>query len=989
MNRRSSRHGSRRDDPTPVPEALEGRGNRSIPPTGARSQKAKREPGAKRASYRLALKIAARTSVRSLSRSALIATMVALPIAGLAGVSVVYASGEPTYEQIIETRLGQNEASVGAWYPAGMDFIQDPTGHTIQFGDYTDTSPRKAVDVLPSGTRILALSSAEIVATTASGRARIFGTEGAVWDPAFTGIYDVIEGRAPRTDREIMVTPALLPRLGVAVGDTVDLHSPESETVTVVGVLDAKNSPDDTELFFARDAAFSGVPGVEKEGIEVFLPDLELDWEAVQKLNEEGMVVVSRAVLSDPPPQDPRFLTNTPSFGKLMAVGAVVGIGGAFAIFEVILLAGAAFTVTARQQQRTLATLASVGSPRRLLFRVLTANGIVLGAIGGIPGVAVGVAGAALFMAMTSNGSATQYYGFHVPWLALLAFVAFAAVIGWLASLFPARSASRFDIVAALRGSRKPPPPSKRKPVIGISLLIVGIAAAIAGGVLLTILLEASRGMPYGHPLLAIPIIMLVVGPIAAQAGLILCGPLLLRLIAKIMSRSGVGARLASRDAARNPSRAVPALAAIMTTVFVAAFAMCMVGSAQASAIANHQYQLGLGQVGVSLTSFSYDNATDTETVTMYPHADSVESAMRSSLEVDELSVLASVPNLASVRSNVEGLPEVDSELGAPLPGVPAENLCPTSPRSVDYTGPIEDAGLYKALESDWRCKSYFPRSSGPGSLHFVVGDVNDLALVLNRQPSDLAQRTLETGGAVSLYQDYVHDGEFTVEWWQPEDWESATYQGGSAEPIRAETLDAVVETPEHTIPFGVFISPATADRLGLDYEDTLVLASTAEIPSSEQRDALYQALSTLPDGGVNLYPQVETGPQEFGEVLAWGLLGLAALIAIASAGVAIGLARFDGRQDDATLGALGARRLVRKNFAFWQAIIIAGVGALLGAGMGLVPALALSADSSMPFAAPWLHIGVTAVALPLLIACGSWVFATGKTITARRMSIA
>ena len=119
-----------------------------------------------------------------------------------------------------------------------------------------------------------------------------------------------------------------------------------------------------------------------------------------------------------------------------------------------------------------------------------------------------------------------------------------------------------------------------------------------------------------------------------------------------------------------------------------------------------------------------------------------------------------------------------------------------------------------------------------------------------------------------------------------------------------------------------------------------------------------------------------------------WGLLGLAGLIAIASSAVAIGLARFDGRQDDATLSALGAGRLVRKSFAFWQAVIIAGLGSVLGAATGLVPAWALSAVG-LPFVPPLLQIGLVVVGLPLLIACGSWLLATRNKVSARRMAIA
>jgi ABC-type lipoprotein release transport system permease subunit len=78
----------------------------------------------------------------------------------------------------------------------------------------------------------------------------------------------------------------------------------------------------------------------------------------------------------------------------------------------------------------------------------------------------------------------------------------------------------------------------------------------------------------------------------------------------------------------------------------------------------------------------------------------------------------------------------------------------------------------------------------------------------------------------------------------------------------------------------------------------------------------------------------------------------------------------------------------VRKSFAFWQAVIIAGIGSVLGAATGLVPAWALGA-TGLPFVPPWLQIGLVVVALPLVIASGSWLLATRNKVSARRVAIA
>ena len=274
---------------------------------------------------------------------------------------------------------------------------------------------------------------------------------------------------------------------------------------------------------------------------------------------------------------------------------------------------------------------------------------------------------------------------------------------------------------------------------------------------------------------------------------------------------------------------------------------------------------------------------------------------------------------------------------------------------------------------------------------HIWVGNEADLAIILGHQPSADARQSLATGGAVSFYPAYLENGQVALSWWNVDQLGqlagSRATQTGT--PSRTVTLDAVLDRPEHPLYFGLFVSEQTANSIGLEYQDSQVLASTTSMPTDAQRDALTLAVQNLPDNQQGfLYANIERGPTPWAQPWVWGLLGLSGLIAIAAAAVAIGLARFDGRQDDATLSSLGAGRRVRRNFAFWQALVITGVGAVLGAGMGLVPALALSANADTPFAPPWLQIALTAVALPLAIAVGNWLFTRRSRVSARRTTI-
>lgn len=77
----------------------------------------------------------------------------------------------------------------------------------------------------------------------------------------------------------------------------------------------------------------------------------------------------------------------------------------------------------------------------------------------------------------------------------------------------------------------------------------------------------------------------------------------------------------------------------------------------------------------------------------------------------------------------------------------------------------------------------------------------------------------------------------------------------------------------------------------------------------------------------------------------------------------------------------------IRKWFGFWQAIVIVGVGSVIGVILELIPPLALSlprdtaGQALLAFATPWLHLGLPAVALPAIIALGSWLTAQGTRV--------
>ena len=78
------------------------------------------------ARLRIAVTIARRASLRSVGTSALIISLVALPIAGMAGVIVVASSMQPTVGERLDNQLGRSQALLRAVVPAGYAIEQSP-----------------------------------------------------------------------------------------------------------------------------------------------------------------------------------------------------------------------------------------------------------------------------------------------------------------------------------------------------------------------------------------------------------------------------------------------------------------------------------------------------------------------------------------------------------------------------------------------------------------------------------------------------------------------------------------------------------------------------------------------------------------------------------------------------------------------------------------------------------------------------------------------
>jgi putative ABC transport system permease protein len=537
--------------------------------------------------WRLALRMARRDARRAKGRTAIVLVMVGVPIMAVVGGETLYRTNDVTAVESLPARLGS--ADVLLQGVAREQVYADPVWGGVYDAVAELDRPWTADEVqrlLPAGSRVVERQNGALSYRTPIGYSTADGYAENLSDPLRDGAYEVVDGRAPRSDGEIAVSRSIAAR-GYAVGDRMELTR-DDVPVTVVGVLDSDAlgpfvvvAPEAAGLLQApRADFFAGVQG-------------GLDWPAVQRLNGVGIVAISRDVVEDPPAPSAYLPPGWPSDdgSSLSAEGvAVVALVVAAVLLEVVLLAGPAFAVGLRRQRRVLALMAAGGGTPADLRRTVLASGLLLGAGAAVIGGLLGIGLAAVAVPVIESNDIATLGPFDVSLRDAVVVVLVGALAGLAAAYVPARQAARTDVVITLTGRRGQVRSSWRLPVLG--LLVA------AGGLVLTVM--GARGTE----------LAVAGGAVLLVVGLVIATPWLVGLLAPLARRLPVAGRLAVRDATRNRTRTAPAVAAVMATV--AGVTTLAVATSSDSAQEHRDYveQYPMGTAAVSIWNADPDGWT-------------------------------------------------------------------------------------------------------------------------------------------------------------------------------------------------------------------------------------------------------------------------------------------------------------------------------------------------------------------------------------------
>lgn len=877
--------------------------------------------------WRPLLRIAARDALRARGRSILTLVMITLPVLGVTAAAVVVATTETTGTEALERRIGSADASVTF---VGRDVHQAPDHHAgATWSGRTPPADRSDLAVIGAtlGRAVTGIERHEGSAQirTDSGEAEIMVEEVDLRSPLAEGLHRVVEGRAPETTTEVVVTAALAER-GPGIGEQLEAETktpdgPVGVSLDVVGVIRHGTYRDTAVAVALPDTfPFPRLSRTDYDDGREWLVDAggDVTWQEVRALNEVGALVVSRAVLEDPPPAS-AIPADVRAFddGLDETMLAVIVLVVVMALIEVVLLAGPAFAVGARRQQRTLALLAASGGTPRQMRQVILASGIVLGSVAAVAGVVLGLLVGRLVLPVVQRFSGQWLGPYDVPWLPVVGVAVFGLVSAVLAAVVPALLASRQDVVAVLAGRRGDRAPSPKSPVLGLLLFGAGVAAAVAG----------TRVATYGEFWIAISAILCVLG-------MILLVPLVLAGAAALARGLPLPMRYAVRDAARHRTRTVPAVAAVAATV------------------------AGVVTLGIAAASDEAENRASYSP--MLPDGDGVVTAY--GIDAD---------NRDKVWDSLNATVAAHTDAATPLVGIPDEDGAGSFTDLAVRTG---EGRLYGSWATTYGAEALvtdrMPQVDFPG-----VSE-EDLAA---------ADRVLAEGGAV-LFADVrqdVDEARLRVVTHQP--------SGGPDGTTRSPWVEvpATVLTLQGTAPTSAVLSPEAVSLLGVTPVQTAI-AIDGPVDRATERDIDEAVSAERRSAGI----YVERGYESDDEyvIVLLVLAGLGAVLMLGGTLTATFLALSDARPDLATLAAVGGAPRTRRAVAASYALVVGGVGALLGAAVGMVPGVAVSwpltssggsvviegsgsfsgpiPDAVGPFLdIPWLMILGLVVLLPLLTA--------------------
>ncbi len=406
-----------------------------------------------------------------------------------------------------------------------------------------------------------------------SGAIDLVGKDGKIISTSGTGAswgktvpWTISAGKAPDSASDVVLSELTSSSSGFVVGDQIEVADAGGaiRSFEVSGIATTPTnealvlSGSKTVMFFEYDSIneLLGSPS-EVTSIRV-TADSGTDATALKKAIEA--VVPSDTVLTAPgvaSAVEAKHRSETSILFAAIVVFTLIALG--FSAFIV----SNAFSILVAQRLRTIALLRAIGATAKQAKRLIRLEAMAVGAIGSVVGLILGFIFAWVIVTFIfiGSGPTTLLNGFYLAIGYTIAAIVAGLIVGigstWLASIGPARRASRVTPIAALTEAAGGSDFEQRTP---IARLVAGCLVIVLGGILAAL-------TPHTPPIL---------GAIVGFVGCVILGPWLSKAAAATVGRlagvAGERGRLARLNLQRSPKRTAKAMLAIVIGLILTAF---------------------------------------------------------------------------------------------------------------------------------------------------------------------------------------------------------------------------------------------------------------------------------------------------------------------------------------------------------------------------------------------------------------------------------
>ncbi|MEI8412159.1 MULTISPECIES: FtsX-like permease family protein [unclassified Kribbella] len=863
------------------------------------------------------LRIARRTTRRSLGRTFLVAALIGLPVLAATWMGVVLKTGNPTGEALARLNIGQADARVdvsqfGKLQPMDMPPVLGSSEPPPAQGSEKPVREPATFDprpLLPVGTvlarKVVEVGTADIQGPSTTSTVNVM--TGDAQSPLAKDTIRLDEGRFPASRSEVAISPSLAKYLGLKDFTGATVRAADGTSYQVVGIFRPTDSPQARTVLATPGTPLVAVDPTTSVQYLADLPDAVDATTLAGPLRNNGLFLLPRANIVDPPPDE--YGMRSSDIGPYAAMALAISFG----VLEIVLLAGTAFAVGARRQTRELGLVMATGGTARDVRRIVLLQGLFAGVVGVTGGLLLAAVVLIVGRPLWERISSTLFLSWQVPWVPVIVIAVLGVLAGLAAAVVPAVSAGRQAPLAALAGrfAATIGKAKVRKPAV--LMVIAGVALVLAGSTMLAAALaEAKRAVPDGSGSQATvtptgPITLVLLGITAVIAGLVWLLPSLVGKLSGLAGRLPLSGRLALRDAARHRHRTGPATAAIMMAV--ASTAAVAFAASNAIAADAKEY-VPQGRSGNAIVEFGTGGSGSV------PYSAATEQRLAALLPVRDTYRVGTI-TAPGVKPINDYLPTIFARAPETVLGNSGINLIVVDPA---YVGKF--AGLERAAAELRAGKIVLPSAD------------------------------LTTKDTVELISDTPTSSKRI-------DSHPAVYAGGVPKIVLLR--DSALISPQEAAKFG------SVNTIQVEYE----------FSSTPTKDALAAADRLL---GRDDLLTIENGYQSPARMFLIGILTAATVVTLLGVAISVSLSAAEGRADLATLAAIGAQPRRRRNLAAAQAWVLGQLGCVLGVGVGaLYGYTAHAAFGSPHFVVPWLEIGGIVIVVPLFAGLLAWLMTRSR----------